>query len=211
MTGDVPFCLNDLYLVLLIKLVNKGMIGISEDNVASTLMKRTDHFCKLNMIVLIKLFFGISLEIRVFRYGEIRRIQKYKIARLSIVFKNKYIITAENIRLTKCFGSKSQSINITYLRILILAERSIELSTPVYTVQAVETSFVQIDRSCSSFGFRKCLPVKRTNLIKHLACILIFLQALNNIINMMCDLEIHIYQLRVAVSYDSILRLQRKE
>ena len=124
--------MNDLYLVLLIKLVNKGMIGISEDNVAATLMKRINHFSKLNMIVLIKLFFGISLEIRIFGYGKIRRIQKYKIARLSIVFKNKYIITAENIRLTKCFGSKSQSINITYLRILILAKRSIELPTPVH-------------------------------------------------------------------------------
>ena len=203
--------LYNLYLILLIELMNKRMIGISKYNIASTLMKRTDHFGKLNMIVLIKLFLGISLEIRVFRYGEIRRIQKYKIARLSIMFKNKNIIAAKYLCLAKCFGSKSESFDITNFRILILSERSIELSTPVYTVQAVETSFVQIDRSCSSFGFWKCLPVKRTNLIKHLACILIFLQALNNIINMMCDLEIHIYQLRVAVSYDSILRLQRKE
>ena len=187
------------------------MMRISEYYIVFTFMKRTNHLSKLYMIVLIELFFSISLEIRVFGYGEIRRIQKYKIALLSVMFKNKNIITAKNVSFFQSFGSKTKCVYIANLRILVLAVRSIELPIPVHTIQAVETSFIQIYCSCGSFSFRKCLPVKRTNLIKHLACILIFLQALNNIINMMCDLEIHIYQLRVAVSYDSILRLQRKE
>ena len=50
-------------LILLIKLMNKRMIGISEYHITTTFMKCTDHLCQLNMIVLIKLFFGISLKI----------------------------------------------------------------------------------------------------------------------------------------------------
>ena len=134
MTGDVALCLNYLYLILLIELMNERVIRISEDNIATTFMKRTNHLSKLNMIVLIELFFSISLEIRVFGYGEIGRIQEYKIAWLSVMFKNKNIITAKNVSFFQSFGSKSKCVYIANLRILVLAERSVELPIPVYTV-----------------------------------------------------------------------------
>ena len=170
-----------------------------------------NHFGQLNMILLIKLFFGVPFEISIFGDGQIWRIEEYKITRPCIVLQHRQIIAAYDFGSFQGFSCGIQAFPVTNFRVFVFPIRHVELSLPIDPVQAVEASSVKENRSRCCFGLRQGQPFLSADRIESLRCVFIFLKISNHIVYMPGDLTVQIDKLRIAVCDDCVFRMQREE
>ena len=75
------------------------MIRVCQNDMAPTLMQFHNHFRQFHMIFFVKLFLGITLEIRIFRDWKVWRIEENKVTRLCVMLQDQEIVSAQDLRL----------------------------------------------------------------------------------------------------------------
>ena len=155
--------------------MHQRMIGVCQNDMTSTLMQRHNHLCQLHMIFFVKLFLGIAFEIRILRGRQVWRVKENKVTRLCVMFQDQEVVSAQDLCLFQNLRRSSQTIFVADFGILIFSEGDIKPPLLIDSVQAIETSLIQKNRSCSSFCLRQRCPFKATDSIEHFAGIFVFL------------------------------------
>ena len=143
--GNMSLRLNDVNPVRSIKLMHKRMIRVRKDHIAPALIETCDHLCETYMILLIELLLRITLEIRIRRDRQIRRIQKDQIPRRRMMIQDIQIITADDVCTRKDARRRKNRCTITDFWIFIPPKGYIELPLLIDTVKPVKTSLVEED------------------------------------------------------------------
>ena len=85
------------------------------------------------------------------------------------------------------------------------------MTLPVDAVEPVKAGMVQVDHARGSFRLWHGLPVLRTNRIEHFFRILVLLKTTDNLVNVVCNLLIHIDKFGIVVCQYGIFRRKRKK